>query len=121
MKLVVEILTLNDWSHIRFEKRKLEHKNWNEEWEKNFSPSVYWPSVWPYVRLSTNSVAAEFELVIEPKMSFGTGHHPNYRGYGDAHACTKILKDKTVLDFGSGTGVLAILAEKLGANRNLGN
>jgi len=112
-EIVKEILTLNDWSHIQFEKRKLEQKNWNEEWEKNFSPVLLANRV--AIRAPFHEpMASEFELVIEPKMSFGTGHHPTTEGM-----VTLMLGEnfdgKKVLDFGSGTGVLAILAEKLGA------
>lgn len=114
---IAEILTLNNWSHIRFEKRKLEHKNWNEEWEKNFAPVLLAERV--AIRAPFhNSVTAEFELIIEPKMSFGTGHHPTTEGMVTLMLAEK-FEDKTVLDFGSGTGVLAILAEKLGAKEVL--
>lgn len=114
---IMEILTLNDWSHIRFEKRKLEHKNWNEEWEKNFSPVLLAERVG--IRAPFHEpLVAEFELVIEPKMSFGTGHHPTTEGMVKLMLSEK-FEGKSVLDFGSGTGVLAILAEKLGATEIL--
>jgi len=108
-----EILERNEFTHIRFETRTIKDKNWNEEWEKNFEPVLINNRV--AVRAPFHQpINAEFEIIIEPKMSFGTGHHST-----TALVVEMMLKEnfesKTVLDFGSGTGVLAILAEKLKA------
>ena len=108
------ILNDNEFSHITFSSKPLEEKNWNEEWEKNFEPVVIADKV--AIRAPFHSpIAAEFEIIIEPKMSFGTGHHAT-----TASMIELMLKEdiagKTVLDFGSGTGVLAIFAEKLKAS-----
>lgn len=89
--------------------------NWNEEWEKNYDPIAVDNLV--YVRASFHAPAAEFkhEIVINPKMSFGTGHHATtflmlrHQGEIDHHG-------KRVLDVGSGTGILAIMAHLLGAS-----
>jgi len=107
------ILTDNEFQHITFSSYQLEDKNWNEEWEKNFEPVVVDERV--AIRAPFHQpISAEFEIIIEPKMSFGTGHHAT-----TASMISLMLKEdiagKTVLDFGSGTGVLAILAEKLKA------
>jgi len=88
--------------------------NWNEEWEKNYDPIMVGKEV--YVRASFHPRRADFahEIIINPKMSFGTGHHAT------THLMLEFLLElqvagKTVLDVGSGTGILAIMAHKLGA------
>jgi ribosomal protein L11 methyltransferase len=98
---------------------RLEERNWNEEWEKNFQPVVVddFCAIRAYFHAPITGV--EQELVITPKMSFGTGHHAT------THMMIQAMrrldwKGKRVLDFGTGTGVLAILAERLGAAEVLG-
>jgi ribosomal protein L11 methyltransferase len=107
------ILSDNEFQHIEFSSKQLENKNWNEEWEKNFEPVVAARRVG--IRAPFHKpMGTEYEIIIEPKMSFGTGHHAT-----TASMISLMLNEqfegKTVLDFGSGTGVLAILAEKLKA------
>lgn len=115
--LVKEILYDNDLHHIQFTEKTLEDKNWNEEWEKNFEPITIGSKVG--IRAPFHKpLNTEHELIIEPKMSFGTGHHPT------TASVVELMLDvdfagKSVLDFGSGTGVLAILAEKLKAAKVL--
>jgi len=90
--------------------------NWNEEWEKNYDPIAVDDLV--YVRASFHSSQPEFkhEIVINPKMSFGTGHHATtfqmLRHQGEIDH-----QGKRVLDVGSGTGILAIMAHLLGASQ----
>ena len=104
---------------LRFETDALMERNWNAEWEKNFEPVVI--DGFCSVRADFHPVPDDvlYDIVITPKMSFGTGHH----------ATTALMmtimreldfKGKTVLDFGTGTGILAILAELLGAQQVLG-
>jgi ribosomal protein L11 methyltransferase len=96
----------------------LPEKNWSEEWEKNFAPVHI--GEFCAVRAHFHPPIAEvtYDLVITPKMSFGTGHHATT--YLMLQAMQNLdFSQKTVLDFGTGTGVLAILAEKLGADRVL--
>jgi ribosomal protein L11 methyltransferase len=93
---------------------RLEDRNWNEEWEKSFDPVTVAGKV--MVRAPFHPAPEEglVDLVIEPKMSFGTGHHPTtalmIEGMLDLD-----FNDKRVLDMGCGSGVLAILAARLGA------
>ncbi|HVU54683.1 MAG TPA: 50S ribosomal protein L11 methyltransferase [Puia sp.] len=105
---------LSRWQ-LGYTKQGVPEKNWNEEWEKNFQPVVI--GDFCAVRASFHAPIAqvEHELVITPKMSFGTGHHATT--FMMIKAMQHLdLKGKNVLDFGTGTGVLAILAERLGAS-----
>ena len=104
---------------VQFRFHRTEDQNWNEEWEKKFDPVVIDDRV--LIRAPFHDSAADLEctLVIEPKMSFGTGHHHTtklmIREMGN-HS----LEGKRILDMGCGTGVLGIYACKLGATRVLG-
>ncbi|WP_276131999.1 50S ribosomal protein L11 methyltransferase [Polluticoccus soli] len=100
--------------NVSFKAEGVEKKNWNEEWEKNFQPVVVDDFCTIRAAFHDMAVTTAHEIVITPKMSFGTGHH----------ATTFLMMrkmrsldfgNKQVLDFGTGTGILAILAEKLGA------
>jgi len=95
-------------------KEKIAETNWNQVWESNFEPVI----VNDYVAIRADFhkpiTNTKFEIVITPKMSFGTGHHATT--YMMIELMKEIdLKERAVLDFGSGTGILAILAEKEGA------
>lgn len=89
-------------------------ENWNEEWEKNFEPMVIDDKC--YVRATFHQPRPEFpyEIVIDPKMAFGTGHHQTTTMMMQ-YLLEADVKDKHILDMGCGTGILAILAAKLGA------
>lgn len=87
--------------------------NWNAEWEKNFNPIVVDERC--AIRAPFHEAFnVEFDIVIEPKMSFGTGHHETTHMMIQ-HILASDFTNKSVLDMGCGTGVLAILAEKKGA------
>lgn len=93
----------------------IEKQNWNLLWESNFSPMQVDQFVGVRAIFHPSFEGVEHELVITPKMSFGTGHH------GTTYSVMKLMqaidfKGKSVFDFGTGTGILAILAEKLGAS-----
>ena len=104
---------------LEHEERRLEERNWNEEWEKNFQPVTI--GTFCAVRADFHEPIAgvEHELLITPKMSFGTGHHATTHMMIEAMQHLE-LRGKRVLDFGTGTEVLAILAEKLGAAEVVG-
>ncbi len=92
----------------------LEPRNWNEEWEKSFEPVQVDQFCAVRAAFHQPIPGVTHELIVTPKMSFGTGHHATT--YMMLQAMQHLdFQHKHVLDFGTGTGVLAILAEKLGA------
>lgn len=116
-EVIRKVLDDNEFHNINFSFQQLEDKNWNEEWEKNFEPVVVADKV--AIRAPFHPrFNTEYELEIEPKMSFGTGHHATTASMIEL-MLKQDFKHKTVLDFGCGTGVLAILAEKLNASNIL--
>ncbi len=105
-----------DLCPITFETTTFPDKNWNEEWEKNFEPIVVEEKC--LVRAPFHKIEKSYslEILIQPKMAFGTGHHSTT--YLMIQEMMKMdLKGKSVLDLGSGTGILAIAAVKLGATK----
>lgn len=117
-KLWNEVITrYQDEAAIKIEAGVLAKINWNEAWEKNYDPIAVADKV--YVRAAfhpSKSKDYKNEIVINPKMSFGTGHH----------STTYLMLEwqneidhtgKVIMDAGSGTGILAIMAMKLGADR----
>ncbi|KJD31639.1 ribosomal protein L11 methyltransferase [Tamlana sedimentorum] len=108
----IQILNSEEFK-ITFTFEEIEQTNWNAEWEKNFKPIVVDDAC--AVRAPFHEkFNVEYDIVIEPKMSFGTGHHETTHMMIQ-HILKNDFKDKSVLDMGCGTGVLAILAEKKGA------
>lgn len=97
-----------------FQLSSLEKQNWNEEWEKNVAPVMIGDEV--IIRASFHKISKIFpyEIIITPKMSFGTGHHQT------THLMVKSQltidhSNKRVMDAGCGTAVLSIMASKCGA------
>lgn len=99
---------------ISFSKTLLDEENWNKMWESDFEPIII--DNYCAVRASFHEPVenVEYDIVITPKMSFGTGHHATTWMMLKAMEQV-VFEGKTVIDFGTGTGVLAILAEKKGA------
>ncbi len=103
----------NENVKIEYSFEEMPNINWNEEWEKNFSPINIDDKV--LIRAEFHeSVPGMHEIIIQPKMSFGTGHHPT------THLMIQQMMDidftgKKVLDMGCGTSVLAIYAKQQGA------
>lgn len=113
--LAIEMNDLLKDVKVEYEFNLLEEKNWNKEWEKNyFKPLVVSDKC--LVRSSFHSVDKQYdyEITIDPKMAFGTGHHQTT--YLMLQEILRLdLKNRSVLDIGCGTAVLAILAAKMGA------
>jgi len=98
-----------DYSH-----EPLPDKNWNEEWESNFDPVIIDDFCIVRADFHKGLPDADHVITINPKLAFGTGHHMTT--YMMIQAMRDMdIKDKAVLDLGTGTAILAILAEKLGA------
>ena len=103
---------------LDFSKTIIEETNWNQVWESNFDPVIVDDFVAVRADFHEPIKGVEFEIIITPKMSFGTGHHATT--YMMMQQMREIdFTNKSVFDFGTGTGVLAILVEKLGAKNIL--
>ncbi|MCG2418110.1 50S ribosomal protein L11 methyltransferase [Aequorivita sp. F47161] len=103
----------SDEFKIEFTTSEIAQVNWNSEWEKNFDPIEVDGKCTVRAPFHPNK-NFEYEIVIEPKMSFGTGHHETTFMMLQ-FILENDFEDKTVLDMGCGTAVLAILAEMRGA------
>jgi ribosomal protein L11 methyltransferase len=101
-------------SVISFSQTEIADRNWNKEWESNFNPISIEKFCYIRAPFHTPQAGYSMELIIEPKMAFGTGHHQTTWLMARELFETNIT-GKTVLDMGCGTGILAIIAEKLGA------
>jgi ribosomal protein L11 methyltransferase len=100
---------------LKFSIKEIQPTNWNEAWEQSFQPIVVDQQL--YIRASFHAPRKDIplEIIIDPKMSFGTGHHATTYMMSEVMMQTD-FKNKTVFDFGSGTGILSILAAKLNAS-----
>lgn len=99
--------------------QKIKNQNWNEVWEKGFSPVVVENLCSIRAPFHSPPPPPLLDIIIEPKMSFGTGHHQTT--WLIAKALFHLhLKNKAVLDIGCGTGILAIIAKKLHAQHVIG-
>ncbi|MDH3323654.1 MAG: 50S ribosomal protein L11 methyltransferase [Flavobacteriaceae bacterium] len=110
----VQILA-SDAVEISFEKETIEQVNWNEEWEKNFE-AIQVDDLVSIRAPFHEDPHLKYDIVIEPKMSFGTGHHETTH-LMIQHLIALDLEGKSVLDMGCGTGILAIFAEMKGAKQ----
>ncbi len=113
--LLNDIYVLNSGEfQISYEMQEIEQTNWNSEWEKNFNPIQVDGLVSIRAPFHENP-NLKYDIVIEPKMSFGTGHHETTHMMVQ-HLLELDVTNKKVLDMGCGTGILAIFAEMKGAN-----
>lgn len=108
----IYILNSNEFK-IEYKKEVIQQVNWNTEWEKNFNPIQVADLVSVRAPFHKNP-NLKYDIIIEPKMSFGTGHHETTHMMIQ-HLLALNLENKKVLDMGCGTGILAILAEMKGA------
>lgn len=116
--LALLIKELRELFTFDFQIRKLPKENWNLKWEKNFNTVTINEQC--IIRSSFhNKTDYKYEIIITPKMSFGTGHHQTtFLMLNEMFNVN--FKNKTVLDVGCGTGILSILAKKLGSDYTLG-
>ena len=118
-KLDIELDKIKQFTKLNFNINHVAQKNWNEEWEKNFKPVQI--NSHCLIRSEFHNINGNFkdEIIITPKMSFGTGHHETtFLMINELYNFD--LNDKSILDMGSGTGVLSIVASKNGAKQVVG-
>lgn len=102
-------------TNIIYTLKKIERVNWNQTWEESFEPINVADKILVRAHFHKAKPSFEHEIIITPKMSFGTGHHDTTAQIME-HQLNIPHSGKSVLDVGTGTGILAILAEKLGAS-----
>ncbi|MCA6452827.1 MAG: 50S ribosomal protein L11 methyltransferase, partial [Chitinophagaceae bacterium] len=110
----IELNNLLNKYNLSYSKSIISKQNWNQLWESNFEPVRVDDFVGIRASFHPPFAGVAHEIVITPKMSFGTGHHAT------TWQVMKLMQEldftgKRVFDFGTGTGILAILAEQLGA------
>lgn len=100
--------------NIKYDLKDIKQQNWNAAWESSFEPVII--NDFAVIRADFHRSISDvkYDIVITPKMSFGTGHHATTHMMIEQMSTVDFM-NKKVLDFGTGTGVLAILAEKMGA------
>lgn len=115
------MLYFSERYRITFTSQDIEDQDWNKVWEENFTPIVVDNRIQVRAGFHAPVPGMEYEIIIEPKMSFGTGHHSTtalmLRTILDYK---EQLKGKRILDMGCGTGILSIMAAKAGADHIIG-
>ena len=112
------IETIPNSKTISYTFSSIPDRNWNEEWESSFEPVIISDKVVIRAPFHKQFQNCKYELIIEPKMSFGTGHHPTTTLMVEMMLELE-LEEKELLDMGCGSGVLAILAYKMNARKIL--
>ncbi|KQB98977.1 50S ribosomal protein L11 methyltransferase [Pedobacter sp. Hv1] len=108
------LMSFGDELQYTYTINSIEPQNWNEEWEKNFSPLIINEDCYVRATFHEHQPQYQYEIVIDPKMAFGTGHHQTTTMMM-LYILETEVKDKVVLDMGAGTGILGILVAKRGA------
>jgi len=117
-EIILAVKGVADPFHAFFKIQWIEPRNWNEAWEKDFEPVLvdHFCAIRAHFHLPIPGML--YDLIITPKMSFGTGHHATT--FMMVATMQKLdFRNCSVLDFGTGTGILAILACKMGAASTL--
>lgn len=106
---------------IRWDKEFVESCNWNQEWEKHyFQPIVIADECVVHSSFHKDVPSARYDILIDPKMAFGTGHHATTSQMMRYILDLEDIQDKDVIDMGTGTGILAILCKMRGARNVTG-
>lgn len=106
----------SDAFDISFTYKEIVEENWNAVWESNYDPVLIADKCYVRAPFHPENTTAAYEIIVEPKMSFGTAHHETTSLVVET-MLNLDFNGKRVLDMGTGTGVLAILAEKCGATQ----
>lgn len=120
VKEVLDQTSLKDAEGVQysFEEKVIPHQNWNAKWEEGFDPVYVDELVTIVAPFHKDAVVKGMKVVIQPQMSFGTGHHQTTWLMSKELFSFENMPEH-VLDMGTGTGVLAVIAEKLGAKKIL--
>lgn len=120
IKIIIEELIEKQLCFDQYSIDIIKPKNWNEEWEKNyFQPILIGNECLIKSSFHKTDIQAKYEIIIDPKMSFGTGHHETTSMMAE-YILEVDLKDKVVMDMGTGTGILGILASMIGCKSVIG-
>ncbi|MDZ4668188.1 MAG: 50S ribosomal protein L11 methyltransferase [bacterium] len=118
--LLLDLLVRYEIAPQNLSIRVVPQQNWNQKWEESFEPVSIGNKLRIRAPFHPADPGVELELIIQPKTSFGTGHHETTFTIMELMLKTN-MKGKSIFDYGSGTGILAILAAKLGATKLLAN
>lgn len=114
-ELLISIInSTKDSFQFTYQVKEMENTNWNAVWESNYEPVLISDKVYIYAPFHAPMPEAEYAILIEPKMSFGTAHHET-TSLMISMMLRENLHSQSLLDMGCGTAILAILAEKMGA------
>lgn len=113
-EFVEQVLSEFTQVEINYTRTEIEQVNWNEVWESNFQPILVNDQCYIRAEFHEKKPEIPYEVIIQPKMSFGTGHHETTHLMVE-YILELDLKDKSVLDMGCGTSILGILAKMRGA------
>jgi len=120
IKIIIDELIEKQLCFEQYSIDIIKPKNWNEEWEKNyFQPILIGNECLIKSSFHKTDIQAKYEIIIDPKMSFGTGHHETTSMMAE-YLLEIDLKDKVVMDMGTGTGILGILASMIGCKSVIG-
>ncbi len=111
----LEYLKPNARYEVSWTKKIIPYQNWNEEWERNFEPVSIAEKIFVRAPFHQPRPGCLYDIIIEPKMAFGTGHHET-TSLVMSEMLTLSLNGRDVLDMGCGSGILAVLAAKMGAS-----
>jgi len=100
---------------VSFTIQDIPWQNWNAEWEKNYQPEIIGNKIYVRAEFHEANPSYPHEIIVQPRMAFGTGHHPTTSQVMEAMLDID-FKNKSLLDMGCGTGILAILGMQLGAS-----